>query len=147
MITPETSPFNASRRTPAYEEAVRLLSALSFRDRQAAFAEAHALEAAAALSEGLKRQQKPAFWGDLVGLQPDPSEERLGPGDDHVATWLRNGQPALFTSEPYELSLPALKNIVARCEEHRLTATVSGESAHYPGRTLLVQYRRRGDVG
>lgn len=144
-----THGFKTRDRTPIYEEVVRLLSQLDFRARQAAFAEAHAEEQKTAYTRNDKKPKGgKSWWGDLLGLKTPPRAEdddlKL-PGDDHMKTWLQDGTPVAFTSQPYDLSLRELKGIVEHCEKHGLTVHIRGESWHYPGRTMLVEYRRSNE--
>ena len=46
-------------------------------------------------------------------------------------------------SEPYNLGVPALKSLIAFCEQHNLELTISGASWWYPGNTLRIELKRK----
>lgn len=80
----------------------------------------------------------------LVGMKlPGVEELRRAPGSDHTRLFLKDKRPHIFTSEPYGLGWDDLKEIVAYCKEHGLEASVDAwDSWHFPGCTLLLQYRK-----
>jgi excisionase family DNA binding protein len=60
------------------------------------------------------------------------------PGQDHLSEWVLGGKTELIVSQPYHLSYEAIKQLVAFCEERGLRADISGNSWHFPGRTIKV---------
>lgn len=68
---------------------------------------------------------------------------RLPCGNDHVSMWLKNGQPHSYISQPYNLSLRELRELVDFCDTHGLTAEVTaGNSWHFPGASLLLEVKK-----
>lgn len=58
---------------------------------------------------------------------------------DHVALWLRDGKPAVWTSQPYgPLDGIVLAEAAEACRELGLELTVSSGSWWYPGWTVLL---------
>jgi hypothetical protein len=53
-----------------------------------------------------------------------------------------DGQP-VFVSQPYVMDLTDLREIVSFCEKHDLKVRIDGNSPHYPGQTVRVEYRKR----
>lgn len=66
------------------------------------------------------------------------------PGADHCSEWRKDGHAAIIASQPYELSLSSLRKMVALCDENNLNVFVRAwESWHFPGASMLVEYRHR----
>lgn len=59
--------------------------------------------------------------------------------DDHPSIWLRDGKPTIYVSQPYGLGTEALRELVARCDQLGLDATVNAWPAwHFPGSVVFV---------
>lgn len=61
---------------------------------------------------------------------------------DHIAI---NGEE--FISEPYNIGLRNIEELVAFCRENGLDVTVTGRSYHFPGETFRVILTKRKDEG
>lgn len=139
---------NKKDRTPAYDAAVKALKKVPPDLRDRAFAEAASEEARKIWAES--RQVTPAkygqqFWGRLVGKRRPTVTTRndLLPADDHFTLWLKDGRPEVYVSQPYDLSLDDLRQIVAACDQHGLTVSITTWPAwHFPSRVMQVEYRR-----
>ena len=100
-------------------------------------------------SKGL-REAKSQSIERLIGkhsksLLESPSPAVL-PGDDHPSLWLKNGKPHVYISQPYELSIEDLKELVEFCERHSLNLHVSTWPAwHFPGSVLNVKVTKKSD--
>ena len=65
------------------------------------------------------------------------------PRGDHYTEWRKDGKTIVIVSQPYGMSYDALKHTVAFCDENGLTADISADQSwHFPGATLLVEYKR-----
>lgn len=67
------------------------------------------------------------------------------PGSDHVDLWIKDGKARVYTSQPYELSWEELQEMVDFCRHDGLQADISLGAWHFPGRTMLIEYRRQND--
>lgn len=73
-------------------------------------------------------------------------EERLAwetlrtPGEDHSGLYQREDGSWLFISEPYGMGWKSLVEAVDFCREHDLQFSISADSAHNPGQTIMVEY-------
>lgn len=65
------------------------------------------------------------------------------PGSEHASLWVRDGSPARFVSQPYELPMEALRDMIRYCDRNELTFTVHGSSWHFPGSAVFVEFRRK----
>lgn len=63
------------------------------------------------------------------------------PAVDHISLWNKDGKPHVYVSQPYAISWKNLQQIVDYCREHGLQAQISAESWHFPGQTVLLEYR------
>jgi len=63
------------------------------------------------------------------------------PGDDHPSLWLRDGVPAAYVSQPYQVTDEAA--MAAFAARYGLSFSVDAHGSWYvPGGTLLVIWRR-----
>jgi len=66
------------------------------------------------------------------------------PAGDHLEIMEQSGRGMALISHPYgELTLDTLKAIISFCEEKNLSVTISPESWHFPGQTLLIVYTKK----
>ena len=80
---------------------------------------------------------------DLTGLKDAPEGKRCDPpGTDHESMWLRGEEPEKFVSQPYTLDMETLRAMITYCRKRGLTFTIRGGSWHFPGSTVLVEFRR-----
>jgi len=147
------------RRTPAYVKAVDALRAVGDVDlaaRAAAEATWHGRLMAWASREGLTPSKSHACVARLLGKrcpwslrEPKPGHPPCRPpGADHPLLWLRNGKPAVYTFEPYGMSLDTLRELVAFCDRWGLDLHISGWPAGwFPGATVWVELRVAGTGG
>lgn len=71
-------------------------------------------------------------------------DEQL-PGADHISEWIKDGKTEIIVSQPYGLSWRALKEIVSFCEAKGLEAEIDAGSWWFPGRTLVLEYRKASE--
>jgi len=45
-------------------------------------------------------------------------------------------------SEPYNVGLKSLEKIIAFCKNNDLTVNISGDSYHYPSRTVRIEFEK-----
>lgn len=67
------------------------------------------------------------------------------PGADHTDGLIKDGKPWAIVTQPYGLG-DDLPKLVDYCQRHDLVLQVEPWSWHYPGRTLLLLVRPRGDT-
>lgn len=65
---------------------------------------------------------------------------------DHSAVVNTEDGKKLIISQPYGLGLENMEEISRLCREHGLNATVQAESPYYPGRSLLVVFKKKDSV-
>jgi hypothetical protein len=69
------------------------------------------------------------------------------PASDHCSTWKRDGQVSHIISQPYYLGYEDLVRTMMFCEKYNLEVNInSSESWHFPGRTLNLEFTRKGEV-
>lgn len=62
---------------------------------------------------------------------------------DHTKC-LRGYDGEIFVrTEPYEIGLESVKHIVKECEEEGLTCEISGNSTHFPGKTFVIDFKKK----
>lgn len=72
------------------------------------------------------------------------AHEQLNHAMDHANEWHdENNQTVRVSSEPYAIDLDGLRSIVHFCDDHKLDATISGDSSWFPGKTILIAIDRR----
>jgi len=108
-----------------------------------------ALRARWAEARGLS-QVKHGNWAKLIGKQEIvgvPGARYYGglPGDDHCSLWVRGKRPMAWVSQPYHLYPDTLRAMLAAADKYGLDFTVTTGSWWYPGRTLFVEWHRKGD--
>lgn len=65
-------------------------------------------------------------------------------GSDHTSLWLKNGEPYVYVTQPYDLSHEDLVGMVTQCQELDLELRINAWPAwHFPGRVLMVEVRRQ----
>jgi hypothetical protein len=70
------------------------------------------------------------------------------PASDHLKEWMVNGKTVSIVSEPYQLSLNNMREIVSYAEANGLDVFVSADrAAHFPGHTLHIEWTRKSDKG
>lgn len=89
-----------------------------------------------------------AGWWRLLGLRScfdsrwRPIVLENLPGDDHCSLWLRNGEPAVWVSQPYPLSSSKIGQMTYVAEQYGLSFEISTWPAwHYPGSVLFVEWK------
>lgn len=127
----------------AYEDAVAALRKISLSERFSAFRETVSKEMRhdadvklGPLVTGVKS------WRKLLG-KPGEASDAL-PGDDH--TELRRGNTTVYISQPYQLHLDQLRDIVQICDDNKLEFIISAKSWYRPGGTINVTYAAKGDL-
>jgi len=153
-IWPESYAGNPS---PAYRRAVQALRALGESEGVEMVTPAFA-EAAAPLRREqfqriyrVKRTQGRDWVGRLLGKRYDPIVEGNPsiakfkfPGGDHESVWVRNGKPFLYVSEPAQIHLDKLREMVRFCDAHGLDVTITGwRSMWFPGANVAVVVRKK----
>lgn len=96
--------------------------------------------------KGEGRQQITEYPADYRRLVESPTEPLTDgtpvAADDHVSMWRspRDGCPIRFVSQPYQISLSEMRQIVSRCDQLGLEAMVSASSWYFPGTTVRIDY-------
>ncbi len=86
-------------------------------------------------------QSQGPWW--LLGRRPPDPAHTQAPGDDHTYSLrLRKGDRLCYISEPYNLSLGQIKEMIAFAEQWGLDFVLDGKSRWYPGWTLRVVWTR-----
>jgi hypothetical protein len=125
------------------EKAVAALKRLPLGDQYSAFREA--------VSNEMKRQADIKFgikcagmksWRKLTDTKAEWGEEL--PGDDH--TELRKGNVLTYISQPYQLYLKHMREIVRICDDQNLEFMISANSWYSPASTISIIYARKGDL-
>jgi hypothetical protein len=86
-------------------------------------------------------------WPRLLGkrLSRLQFQSRL-PFDDHVEMWRSKGGFLRYVSHSYaRLGVEHIRELIEICEKHGLEIEVSALSWYYPGDTLRIEWRRKGD--
>lgn len=82
----------------------------------------------------------PSWFEDII-KQTGYLEPRLSNCLDHKR--ILGGKAVV--GEPYNLNISDFKDLISFCEEHNLTFTIDGMSAHFPGRCFrVIIAKRRG---
>lgn len=84
-------------------------------------------------------------WEDREGKQRDPCTD--GPSHDHARMLNSAGKPAVFVSQPYGMSLDAMRELVRFCDTFGLEAHVDACGWYFYGRALRVEIAPRGGKG
>jgi hypothetical protein len=129
----------------AYLDAVDALKRLPLEERGRAYADA-SFDDWQAIAEKLygKRTSGKKSWRRLTGVRGDISDKL--PGDDHIE--LRVGKSLSYISQPYQLNLNQLREIVEICNANKLDVSIDARSWYFPGSTICVTYQRQasGDL-
>lgn len=128
-----------SRPTRKYLDAVAALRSLPLDERGRAYAEATEDELTALATKSFGKIRKGREWQRVAGIKPDLKTEL--PADDHGE--LRTGKHLTYTSQPYDLGLAEMREIVRLCDELGLTVEVDARSWYFPGGTIRMTYRKR----
>lgn len=65
---------------------------------------------------------------------------------DHISLLMKDGKPKVFISQPYQLTLEDMRQLINTCDTYGLKAMVStGPSWHFPSSVLTVEVRRKDD--
>jgi hypothetical protein len=94
-------------------------------------------------SKGEKCIQRLKGGKCMRGYPNEGDHQCLPPTADHYHLWIKDGEPVLFTSEPYPLTYDDIRQEVNFCETHGFEMTIRANSPHNPGSTLLIEYRRK----
>ena len=140
---------SGKERTETYVGAVETLSELLAAQGEDAVSRAFA-EASAearfgdfARSRGLKLSDGRLCIHRLSGRQCD-LKDCFPPVGDHDTLWIRDGKPAVYLAQPYQLEWEELKGLVEFCVKNGLRAGVdTWPSFHFPAHVLSVHITRR----
>ena len=133
-------------RTPHYESAVAALRRLAEEDPDLvgrAFAEVDSGITKKWMTKGLRRSSGSQSYLRLLGKKPHPQSIRTLPRfADHTDLWIKNGRPFLWTTQPYGLDDPGIKEL-AGLIDLGLDARISAHrSWHFPGSTVMVELKK-----
>jgi hypothetical protein len=141
-------------QTPAYRDAVAALQRLIAEDGHVQAAVADALEDYHH-SIWVKNGYQPNYdrlniW-DLPGVKNRPVNayelRDQPPGTDHPVVMHKNGRPALYVSEPYDLDKRTVREMINFADGHGLSFRVESVlGLHYPGRCFQVLWSVATDV-
>lgn len=54
-------------------------------------------------------------------------------------------QEVIYISQPYgPIHMHTLKDMIKVCEENNITFDIRGDSDHYPGRTIMIEWSKKG---
>lgn len=100
---------------------------------------------------GLTAEGGPKKFTEFILRRPWTVEREISinwpEGCDHSTLWLKNGQPVLYTSEPYQLTDRELEDHLRFAKEHDLELFISAQySMWFPGQTMLVEFRRKEET-
>ncbi|MBV8860031.1 MAG: hypothetical protein JOZ02_24075 [Acidobacteria bacterium] len=147
--------FNSSERSARYKAALKALRELAEEEGldKAKLAHAEAtwdirLEQWAG-SNGLTKSKRHGCIATLLGEKCEGIRYDgipcSAPGGDHTSFWLRDGEPAVYISQPYALRLPDMQELLSLSQKYDLDVTIhpADESFYFPGGTLMVEIRSR----
>lgn len=139
------------RDTPADElSAIRALQKIHDRkgsaDRVFAAAMRDRLEKEWAEENGLCRAEGHICIHRLLDFHCPPvvqdTCELMPPHTDHASLWIKDGRPHCLVSQPYELEMEDIEEIIDFCKEHDLSFDIDGYPGfHFPSRVLFVVFR------
>jgi hypothetical protein len=133
-----TSNFNF-RPSPAFKRAVEALKQLSAEERTEAYATAVVDAMHARADERYGPVSGKRAWQRIAQIEVD--ENHPLPADDHGE--VRQGRHLTYTSQPYDLTLGHMREIVRLCDVNDMTVRVDARSWYYPGGTLRMTYWKR----
>lgn len=81
----------------------------------------------------------------LVGRKCDYYSCVGAPASDHVDLFKRSKKAHRYTSHPYGINFRDLCRIVEFCKANGLEANINAESYYFPGRTVMLEYKRAGE--
>jgi hypothetical protein len=134
------------RQTNRYREVVRVLGELADAEGLDVSMRAYSEAIWSRLYEELReRYGAPgsASVAKFLGLRGGKSAQV--PAGDHVKVWRKKGAPVTLTSEPYEVDVEGMRALVAFCDAHGLSATLTAGSVHFPSHCLLVVLQHKGE--
>ena len=153
--------FN-NQQSAKYQQAVAILRELLQAEGEdvanRAFAEAVSDDRKKAFlkSGGVKmvRGKHPCFYRLKKERCPDDHSQSdypkcvlRSPIDDHIYEFTKNGKTDSLVAQPYEITHEELVKAVPFCELNGLRMNISvSDSWHFPGKTLLVEFRRAGGL-
>lgn len=94
-----------------------------------------------------KRDDYPDRYGSISSDEPEWIEDLLKkrifniPCMDH-RRYLDN----MLISEPYDVHMGEMRELIEFCDEHGLTFTIDGDSAHFPGRCFRILIVKKSGV-
>jgi len=66
------------------------------------------------------------------------------PHADHTDVWIKHRKAVLITTQPYNVEIDDLRDIIKYCDEWGLEFLISATSWHYPGWTKLLVFWAKG---
>lgn len=91
---------------------------------------------AEALSDTLKR----SFQKRHGLTNASPWKRENPPAFMHADFWKGTEEQKGLTTQPYDLSIKTLREIITYCDRHGFRLEISGTSWHFPGRTMLLHF-------
>ena len=93
------------------------------------------------------RQGKSGGSGGLARLVGTDIDVGLPfPSGDHSDLWIRDGNVARASEQPYgPIDDTQLREMLAFCEKHALRMRISARSYHFAGRTLMIDLVREDE--
>ena len=75
----------------------------------------------------------------------DTKGDISSPVSDHLSEVRKDGNTIAIVAQPYEISSKEIEELQVFCKQHGFTYRIcAGDSWHFPGRTLLVEFKRVG---
>lgn len=68
----------------------------------------------------------------------------LIPHADHTDVWIKDGKAVLITTQPYNMGIEKLRDIIEFCDKWGLEFSIKGGSWHYPGFTKMLMFYAKG---
>lgn len=82
----------------------------------------------------------------LLWEQPKGDRLLIVPHQDHASVWSKDGKPYILVSQPYDLELDDLREMVKLCDRHGFEVDITTHPGwHFPGQVLHVEYTRADD--
>lgn len=138
--------FAGPEPSAEFREAVAALAKLPEVDRERACAEALFREREARVLDRYGRSAGGSWtWRQLVrgkqvgSFRGDPCYITM-PGQDHSRLHTHRERGPTYITQPYQLSLDTLREVVAECDRRNLDCTIDGNSSWFPGRTIRMVY-------
>ncbi|KJS32307.1 MAG: hypothetical protein VR64_07220 [Desulfatitalea sp. BRH_c12] len=90
---------------------------------------------------GVEEAPERRYIDRLVGRDGAQLMREL-PGNDHVMLWLKDGQPVIYTMEPYHMFMEDYEALGKFCHKYGLTYRTESRGWYNPGVSTLIVISR-----